>query len=299
MTAPGAAPIRPPRPTSVTVACWLQIATVLILLGLVALAAYEAVRFDGEISRAARLVPTADPAEVRDERSANVFGTLFVGVPVLLLAGWLAGTALPLLRGRNVARVLVFVSGGGQLLLCLAQACGGALLFPLVLVLGLSEGIDPEGIDPEGMGPDGEPFPEEGFWQESKFLETLYERQDAHDAVIFPVIGLGVLTVLLLSAAVVLLLALPPANRYFRPRPQPPAGPMPYVGWPSPPLPPAGPVAPVGGWLPPGYAVPPGYVICPAPALHLAHPPTPPGPAPAPPVSPSPGPTDSPAAPGS
>ncbi|MFI0791883.1 hypothetical protein ACH4OY_04145 [Micromonospora rubida] len=266
MTAPVAAPVRPPRPTSVTVACWLQVATVLILLGLVALAVYEAVRLDGEISRVARLVPDADPAEVRGERDSNVFGTLFLGISLLLLAGWLAGTALPLLRGRNVARILVFVSSGGQLLLCLGPACSGMLLFPLVLALGFSE----------GMGPEGEPLPEEDLWQESRFLETLYGRQESHDAVIFPIVGISVLTVLLLTATVVLLLSLPSANRYFRPRAQPPAGPVPYVGWPTAPLPP---VAPAGAWVPAGYPVPPGYLICPDPALHLAHPPTSSGPA--------------------
>ncbi|WP_405114886.1 hypothetical protein OG559_11060 [Micromonospora sp. NBC_01405] len=282
MTAPVAAPVRPPRPTSVVVACWLQIATVLILLGLVALMVYEAVRFDGEISRVARLVPDADPAEVRDERDTNVFGTLFMGIPVLLLAGWLAGTALPLLRGRNVARILVFVSAGGQLLLCLGPACSGTLLFPLILAFGFSE----------GMGPEGEPLPEEDFWQESRFLETLYGRQESHDDVIFPIIGISVLTALLLTATVVLLLSLPPANRYFRPRAQPPAGPVPYVGWPTAPLPP---VAPAGAWVPAGYPVPSGYLICPDPALHLAHPPTSPGPAG--PASVPPGSTPAPAGP--
>ncbi|NBE82467.1 hypothetical protein [Micromonospora rubida] len=299
MTAPVAAPVRPPRPTSVTVACWLQVATVLILLGLVALVVYEAVRFDGEISRAARLVPDADPAEVRDERDGNVFGSVFQGSSILLLAGWLAGTALPLLRGRNVARILVFVSGGGQLLLCLGSVCSGALLFPFILALGFSE----------GLGPEGEPLPEEDFWQESRFLETLYGRQESPGEVLFPIFGISMLTVLLLTATVVLLVSLPPANQYFRPRAQP-AGPVPYAGWPTAPVPYAGwptaPLPPAGAWVPAGYPVPPGYLICPDPALHLAYPPTSPGPAgpasvppgstPAPAGPPA---TDPPAAPGS
>ncbi|MER5700619.1 hypothetical protein ABT023_01480 [Micromonospora sp. NPDC002296] len=282
MTAPVAAPVRPPRPTSVVVACWLQIVTVLILLGLVALVVFEAVRFDGEISRVARLVSDADPAEVRGEREGNVFGALFMGIPVLLLAGWLAGTALPLLRGRNVARILVFVSGGGQLLLCFGQACSGALVLPIIFALGFSAEPDVE----------GEPFPDEDFWQESTFMETLYDRQGPHEAVIFPIIGISALTVLLLTATVVLLLSLPPANRYFRPRAQPPAGPVPYVGWPAAPVPP---VAPAGAWVPAGYPVPSGYLICPDPALHLAHPPTSPGPAG--PASVPPGSTPAPAGP--
>ncbi|MEO3775724.1 hypothetical protein ABGB16_02505 [Micromonospora sp. B11E3] len=270
MTAPVSVPVRPPRPTSVTVACWLQVAAVAVLLGLVGMVAFEAVWFDAQIDEVARLVPGADPAEVRGERTGNVVGALFLGVPALLLAGWLAGTALPLRRGRNTARILVYVSSGAQLLLCLFQACSGALVIPFVLALGFDEGMDAE----------PEPFPDDVPWQESRFLETLYDRQQAHDDVIFPVGGIGVLTVYLLTATVVLLLSLSSANRYFRPRAEQwPGGPSPYAGWPPGPYPMVAPVAPYpmgptvpqpGAWVPAGCPVPPGYLICPDPAVHVA-----------------------------
>ncbi|MFF5069719.1 hypothetical protein ACFY2R_00545 [Micromonospora olivasterospora] len=277
MTVPVPVPVRPPRPTSVTVAGWLQVVTVAVLLGLAGMVAFEAVWFDGQIDEVTRLVPDADPAEVRDERTGNVVGALVLGVPALLLAGWLAGTALPLLRGRNTARILVYVSSGAQLLLCLAQACSGALVIPFVLALGFEEGMDAEPA----------PFPDDVPWQESRFLETLYDRQQAHDDVIFPVGGIGVLTVFLLTATVVLLLSLPAANRYFRPRAEQwPVGPVPYAGWPGPhpmvaPYPmmapyPMGPAVPQpGAWVPAGCPVPPGYLICPDPAVHVACAPAP------------------------
>ena len=115
MTSPDTAPARPARPGSVTVAVWLQLATVAVLLLLIGLVVFAAVRYDAQIDRAVRLVPDADPTEVSHERSGNLFMTLAVGVPVLLLAGWLAATALPLRRGSNTARILVFVAAGAQL----------------------------------------------------------------------------------------------------------------------------------------------------------------------------------------
>lgn len=268
MSESAVAPARPPRPTSVTAAFWLQVATVVILLGLVALTLAEAVRFDGEIDRVARLVPDADPTEVADERFGNVFGALALGVPTLLLAGWLAATALPMLRGRRTARILVFVSGGAQLLICCGPACVGTLTLPLLFAPGFDEGA----VDAEG-----EPvLPGEDPWTESRFLDILYDRQETHDAVLFPVVALSVLTVLLLTATVVLLLSLPAANRYFRsPAAPPPVGPLPYVGWSGGPYAglPSGPHPLAGSWVPAGYPVPPGYLVCPDPALHLDRPP--------------------------
>ncbi|MBM0231484.1 hypothetical protein JNW91_06175 [Micromonospora sp. STR1_7] len=54
---PPAAASRPPRPATVTIAFWLQLAVVLVLLGLAALTVAQAVHFDGQIDRAVRLVP--------------------------------------------------------------------------------------------------------------------------------------------------------------------------------------------------------------------------------------------------
>ncbi|SCG48829.1 hypothetical protein [Micromonospora inositola] len=261
MTLPEAASARPARPAIVTVAFWLQLAAVVVLLVLVGLVVAEAVRYDGQIDRALRLVPDADPTEVSDERSGNVFMALVIGGPALLLAAWLAATALPLRRGGNTARILVFVAAGAQLLLCLGQGCSGVLLVPLALAAGMGDpGFDPA----EGMPPDG------ADWEQSKFLDTLYAQGDPGDAV-FAIGGLGVLVVLALTVSVVVLLLLPEARRWFRPQPAVPAGAPGLTagyGYLSP-----GAVIPYG-YPSPGVVLPPGYMVCPDPALHLPQPST-------------------------
>ncbi|MEV8511953.1 hypothetical protein [Dactylosporangium sp. NPDC051484] len=229
---------RPPRPAQVTIAFWLQFAAVALLLGIAGLVVAYAVHFDGEISRAAALVPDTNPAAVSSERSGNVFAALFLGMPTLLLAVWLAATAVPVLRGSNIARILVFVAGGGQLLVCLLPSCGGFLLAPLFFAL---DNGDVSGFDE--MPP-----------QDSKFLETLYSGSDTFAEVSVPLGVAGALAVLGLTGAVVLLVALPPAHRYFVPRtPAPPA-----PAW----------LAPVhhGG----GYPLPAPYMLCPDPSVHFA-----------------------------
>lgn len=256
MTSSDVAPARPARPRAVTVAYWLQVATVAVLLLLICLVAVEAVWYDAQIDEALRRVPDADPTEVSGERTGNVIGTLFMGVPALLLAVWLAATALPLRRGSNVARIMVFVAAGGQLLLCFGQGCMGVVAIPFALALG-----DPE-FDPADGGPDG------ADWEQSKFLDALYDQGDP-SLVTTVAGGVGVLLVLLLTGAVVVLLLLPDSRRWF-----------------------TGPVAPPAHWPAYGYgygyaypgqyatpALPPGWMICPDPAVHFAHPPA--GPAPA------------------
>ncbi|MFE9694167.1 hypothetical protein [Micromonospora sp. NPDC005806] len=255
MTSPDAAPARSARPGAVTVAYWLQVAAVAVLLVLVCLVIVEAVRYDAQIDEALRRVPDADPAEVSDERGGNVFMACFIGVPALLLAGWLAATALPLRRGSNIARILVFVAAGGQLLLCVGQGCLGLAIVPLAFVAATHA---PEFAPSAGVPTDA------GDWEQSKFLDALYAQSDGPGAVTSAVGGLGVLLVLGLTAAVVVLLLLPDSRRWFRgPAPVPPAGPWPAYGHGY------GPGYPQPVWP----TLPPGYLVCPDPALHLAHPP--------------------------
>lgn len=261
MTSPDTAPARPARPGTVTVAVWLQLATVAVLLLLIGLVVFAAVRYDAQIDRAVRLVPDADPTEVSNERSGNLFMTLAVGVPVLLLAGWLAATALPLRRGSNTARILVFVAAGAQLLVCLVQGCSGALVIPIMLAAGTAgPGFDPsDGVPPED-------------WEQSKFLDTLYAQGDPSDT-FFGLSGTAFLLVLALTATVLVLLLLPESGRWFRPQPAVPAGapPLPFGYGPPPP----GAAFPYGyGYPMPAAMPPPGYVLCPDPALHFAQPPT-------------------------
>ncbi|GIJ08584.1 hypothetical protein Van01_17980 [Micromonospora andamanensis] len=259
-------PPRPPRPGTVTVAFWLQLATVLILLGLIALLVIEAVQWDAAIDRAVRRVPDADPGEVRAERWSSLTMTAVLGVPALLLALWLGLTAPRVRAGSNTARTMVFVAGGLQLLLCAVQGCIGAFMIPFGLAVAVSDApyVDEPYVDE--TYPEDVPPPGDDFWQESDFAEALYGQPSPFD-LLFPLAGLGVLLVFLLTAAVVLLLALPPAHRWFVPRAEPPAGWPPaggdipnahLVGYPVPMGYPAYP-APLGYPMTPGYPVPPGY----------------------------------------
>ncbi|MEU1590265.1 hypothetical protein [Micromonospora sp. NPDC005710] len=276
MSPPATAP-RPPRPVTVTSAFWLQLAVVLVLVGLAALAVAEAVHFDGRIDTAVRLVPDADPDEVAGERQGNVAMALILGVPAVLLAIWLAVTAVLTRQGGNVARILVFVASGAQLLVCVAQCCSGGFIVPLLTM-------------PEVSAEPPTEWDEE--WETSTFFDTLYSGTDPWDDLSFPAAGLGVLTVLTLSVAVVLLLALPPANRWFVPRTANEALPGPAWAMAVPTYAPTGygyPTAPfMPGFLPPNQPLPPGYLICPDPAVHLipgapGTPPAPTGPPAAPP----------------
>jgi len=277
MTSPAVA-ARPTRPAVVTVAFWLQIATVAVLLAVVGLVVFAAVRYNAQIDEALRRVPDADPVEVSDERSGNIFATTTLGVPALLLAAWLAATALPLRSGSNPARILVFVAAGAQLLLCLAQGCGGLLVIPLMLATGMDDpGYDPA-LDP---GPDGVD------WEQSKFLDALYDQGDPE--AIFAFGGIGVVLVMVLTLAVVVLLLVPDSGRYFRPA-SAALPPVPYGYWPGHPAayasghpaaayyPPGYPAAyppgyPAAGYPPAAMPPPPGYPACPDPGLHQVYPP--------------------------
>lgn len=255
---------RPARPTQVTVAFWLQLTAAALLLVLVGAAIAYAVYFDGEISRAAELVPDADPTEVSDERTGNIFMASMIGVPALLLALWLAAAAVPVRRGSNAGRILVFVAAGGQLLFCALQGCGGLFVVPFVFIAG-----EPE--FPE----DGETAWEDVPWEESEFYDALYSDPDPFFDILFPVAGSGAFLVFMLAVALVLLLALPPANRYFVPRVHAPA-----PGWPLPAAAhPAYPTAhpyPVGYPAALGYPGPAPYPVCPDPGAHVAPPTAPP-----------------------
>lgn len=248
MNPPLAGPTRPPRPTFVTVASWFQIAAAVILLLLVGLMVAGAVHFDGQIDRAASLVPNADPAEVASERSGNVVMTVIPAVLALLLAGWLGGCVVPVRRGSNTGRILVFVAGGVQLLLCFGQACAGALVIPLVIATAVGTGSPPPAEPPPGA---------DGYvpWEQSEFARVLYSHPDPLSDLLSLVVGVEMLAVLVLSAAVVLLLAMPPANRFFVPRAAPA-----LPTWPQP--------------TPYGYLVPPGYMLVPYPGYRPVHPAT-------------------------
>lgn len=242
-------PPRPPRPGSVLVAFWLQLAGVLVLLVMAGLVVAYAVYFDGQISRAVELVPEADPDEVSAERTGNVVTSAVMGGLILVVAVWLAATAVPVLRGSNVARILVFIGAGAHLLLCAAPCLSGAALAPIFLAGAPEE-------PPDDLYAGEEP------WQESRFLETLYSDTLPFEDGFFLGMSVGSLVELMLAVAVVVLLAVPPASRYFVPRPPAPVWPGGYAlpAWPPSPPPAV-----------PHPALP--YVICPDPSAHVKPPP--------------------------
>ncbi|MEV4510128.1 hypothetical protein AB0K00_14330 [Dactylosporangium sp. NPDC049525] len=219
--------VRPPRPAQVNVAFWLQLAAVTLLLGVVGATIAQAVHYNAEVSRVAALVGGVDPGEVRDERASNIMLALFVGVPTVVLCLWLAVTAWPVRRGSNIARIFVFVAGGGQVLLAVAQVCGGFLLAPLAFTA-MDSGDDV--IVDDGVSWEGD----------SEFIDTLYSRTETVSGIYFVGVLLAALSVLAITLTVVLLLALPPAHRYFSPKPpqawppHPALGPMPYYICPDP-----------------------------------------------------------------
>jgi hypothetical protein len=228
-------PPKPPRPASVTVAFWLQLAAVVVLLVMVGLVVAYAVYFDGHISRTVELVPDADPDEVSAERAGNIVTSVVMGALVLAMAVWLAATAVPVLRGSNVARILVFIGAGAHVLLCAAPCIGGAATAPFFLA-GAS------GEPPEGVYAGEEP------WEESRFIETLYAETLPFEDGFFLGTTVGAGIEVMLAIAVVVLLVVPPASRYFVPRRPAPAWPGGYAL-------PAGAFPPAAAAWPAGAAV--------------------------------------------
>ncbi|MDH6465471.1 hypothetical protein M2302_005673 [Micromonospora sp. A200] len=261
MTQDAGAPARPPRPTAVTVASWMQIAAAVVLLALLGLVIWQAIEWNGEIDRAARLVPDADPDEVSGERFGNIVMSCVLGVPALLLAAGLLATARGVRRGSNVARILVFVVGGLQLLATCAQGGLSVLFIPFLFALGGPE----EDWDSD--------MPAEFMPEESGFMRELYgDGSDPTGDVLFGAGSLGTLLVVGLTLTAVVLLALPSVHRWFVPRAAEQARP-----------------APLNPLNPPAFLLPPGYMLCPDPRAHGLPPQlTPAAPMPAAPAQPAP-----------
>ncbi|WP_434742348.1 hypothetical protein [Micromonospora sp. SH-82] len=272
---PSPPPPRPPRPLSVTVASWLQLVAAGLLVVLVGLMIWHAVDWNTKIDQTVRLVPEADPDEVRGERTWNVVGTVLPGAFGLILAAWIAGTAPGVRRGKPLARTLFLVAAGFQALLYCGPLLGGAVLtvFFVGFVFGFGE---PWEESPEGVA--GDPSVDDQVWAESRFAEVLYSSPDPLGAVLGPLLALVLLLVAVLTVAVVLLLTVPPAGRFFGTT-RTPAPPVAHPVRPGYPFPGSGlPHHPGSGFTHhsrpgPGPVVPPGYLICPDPTLHLPAPP--------------------------
>ena len=68
-------------------------------------------------------------------------------------------------------------------------------------------------------------------WEQSRFLDTLYGRTTAFDDAFFGGVAIGIGIELLLVITIAILVAVPPAHRYFVPRPPTPAWPAGYAGY--------------------------------------------------------------------
>ncbi|MCW3813679.1 hypothetical protein ONA91_04300 [Micromonospora sp. DR5-3] len=258
MTLTAAPPARPPRPTAVTTASWMQLAAAALLLVAAGLLVWHAIWWDGEIDHAARLVPDADPAEVDGERFGNVMMSCVLGVPVLLFAALLGVAARGVRRGSNGARIAVFVAGGLQLLVGVGQGCCAGAALPFFFAFGAP--MEAGDVPPEFLP------------EESTFSQTLYGTDPQGD-LFFAGGGLIALLVLGLTVTAVVLLALPTSHRWFVPQAAEP------------------PRLPAGYPAPSAFLLPPGYMICPDPRAHGVpgqYGPAAPGPAaPAAPIDPA------------
>ena len=237
------------RPAVVTAAFWFQVALVAVLLILVGTSIAGAVHYNGLIDEAARAT-TPDPEEVAFEREGNLAGTLFTGIPLLILAVWLGLSAVWMRRGNNIARILTWIGLGAPVLLGLG-ACflGFAGILAVAAFVPFDESFpdDPEFTDDPGFDGGGE------------FYDKLYSLDNgsvAYDVVISSALALAVL----FAVTVVVLLFTGPANRFFRPLGRGGPAHFPYGSMPGPLYPPAPgtwgyPGAPAPG--PYGYASPP------------------------------------------
>lgn len=248
---PASTPDRGPRPATAIVAVLLQLLIVLLAAALVAVAWIGYGNHDQLIDRAAELVPAADPAVVATERDNNLFGAVMLSAVFGLITLWFGATLWPAWRGSNVARVLATVGAGMQTAVAVLFVCGGGLLGLLFLPLTFS-----------GPGfPGGDPSFEPGLFEPDPFHDKLFELQNS-GAGTWPgaAVAMGGLLLTLLAGALLVLLLVPPSNRWFSPRPLTPrpltpgptAVPVYYpVHYPAP--------GPAPGMLPaPGMVPPPG-----------------------------------------
>lgn len=182
---------RPPRPATVTIAfVLLVLAAVLILLPLISLI-YELSHFESLLRRAAES-SGSDPAARSDARTTEQVGGA-IGIGLLILASIsLLVPSMFLLRGSNVGRVLSCIAAALATLCCFA---GGAFAIA------------------------GQRTPDT-----SELERELTRLQTEETPTWVGLSGLPAALVPLLAIAALVMLLLPPSNRFFRP----PAAPQAY-----------------------------------------------------------------------
>ena len=115
----------------------------------------------------------------------------------------------------------MFIGAGAHLLVLLAPCVAGFAVIPF-LVSDFSDAV------PDDVPIDGAP------WEQSQFLDTLYGRTTSFDDAFFGGVAIGTGIELLLVITIAILVAVPPAHRYFVPRPPTPAWPAGYAGYAAP-----------------------------------------------------------------
>jgi hypothetical protein len=266
--APAPAP-RPPRPGTVRAAVFVQLGVAVLLVVAMLAVVVAAVQYNDLITQAARNI-SADRDIVDEERFGSIFVAVVLGGACLAIALWFGSLTIGLWRGANVARVLTAVGAGVPLLCGLCQAGSGAFIGAMVFSL-----------------PQGPPVDESdsGFFEDPEFAgyDEFYAELDRLGADFnWATVLAPVLTMLILMAvfAMVLLLFMPSANRYFRPQGPPRTVhyvPVPYPVYLPPPMPPWSPPWTPPPWTPPPWTPPPGP---PTTGVYPEPPPPPPPPRP-------------------
>jgi hypothetical protein len=129
------------------------------------------------------------------------------------IALWFGATLWPVWRGSNIARIVTAVGAGMQSAVAVLLFCSGGffglMFLPLIASDPGFEGEDPS-LDP-------------GLYEEDPFYDKLFQLQDS-GAGIWPglVLVMGGLLLTLLAGALLVLLLVPPSNRWFSPRPPAP-----------------------------------------------------------------------------
>jgi hypothetical protein len=202
---------RGPRPAIVTTAVWLQLVAVVTALAAIAVTWLGYVAYDSLISRAAQIVPGAEPGIVAGERGGNLFGAIVGTVLFGAVALGFGLTARPMWKGSNIARLLNLIGSGllagGALLFCVCGGIGGVMMIPL-----LGAGISTS--DPY-LPPD-EAFPADP-WTPEPFYNALWDLEA--DSMMWHsiAVGLSVPLLLLIAMAAFVLLIVPPSARWFSP----------------------------------------------------------------------------------
>ncbi|MDP9795358.1 hypothetical protein J2S43_003870 [Catenuloplanes nepalensis] len=225
-TPPAAA--RGPRPATVTVAVILQYVVAGLLVAMVGLLVWEGVTYGLLIDEAAD-TPGASQFDADAERVGNWSMNGLAIALLVLLAGWLVTNTLLTARGNNVTRILNLAGLGAALGLVVLGACSGGLVSALPFSTtgyGASDPFAEYPLEEDPFLEEAPPTTDGGYYHENAFYDRLADLVTERNSVAFDV-GMPLLGVVavFLAITVMVLLLVPPTNRWFNPGR--PAGPRP------------------------------------------------------------------------